>query len=396
MIKKVFFFIFFFIILGSACLQFYISFESIANFVSLLSKVVFLFSLIYYTSFCLRYKHKIFNLFDLLVISFYGFLMYSSIRSSGDCVFVFPSLMKVLTIKFLMEPSIFKGHLKYIYGLIASSFYLLIVLNFLQMIIAPGIMGYIDEDEAFLISSNYNQFGGIFMPAILAAILYGTYSRNRLFTITLILLCFVSVLIPGSVTSCVTIFVLGVSYIFFQGYRKLKLANYAILFSTVIFFLIYVIPVLGIDINNVISTITDKLDKDMTFNGRAFIWLNSLVMIAENPIWGYGLYDRDWGAMNLSGANAHNIILNLLLQGGVVLISVFLLMIIKVGINMVRLKFNSRIYYTIMLISSSLLLMSQFEVYNYVFIIIFLYLIWFFSNSRCIQMENNLDHLKSI
>lgn len=152
MIKKVFFFIFFFIILGSACLQFYISFESIANFVSLLSKVVFLFSLIYYTSFCLRYKHKIFNLFDLLVISFYGFLMYSSIRSSGDYVFVFPSLMKVLTIKFLMEPSIFKGHLKYIYGLIASSFYLLIVLNFLQMIIAPGIMGYIDEDEAFLIS----------------------------------------------------------------------------------------------------------------------------------------------------------------------------------------------------------------------------------------------------
>ena len=88
------------------------------------------------------------------------------------------------------------------------------------------------------------------MPAILAAILYGTYSRNRLFTITLILLCFVSVLIPGSVTSCVTIFVLGVSYIFFQGYRKLKLANYAILFSTVIFFLIYVIPVLCIDINN--------------------------------------------------------------------------------------------------------------------------------------------------
>lgn len=388
MAKKIFLFISLIIILGSACLQFYISFEGIANFVSLLSKVVFLFSLIYYTSFCFKYKHKIFNLFDLFVISFYVFLMYSSIRNSGDYVFVFPSLMKVLTIKFLMEPSIFKGQLKYIYGLIASSFYLLIALNFLQMIIAPGIMGYIDEDEAFLISSNYNQFGGIFVPAILAAILYDTYNSNRLFSITLILLCFISVLIPGSVTSCVTIFVLGVSYIFFKGYRKLKFTNYAILFSTMIFFFIYVIPVLGVDINDVINTITDKLDKDMTFNGRVFIWLNSLVMIAENPIWGYGLYDRDWGAMNLAGANAHNIILNLLLQGGIVLIGISLLLIIKVGINMVRLKSNRKIYYTIMLTSGSLLLMSQFEVYNYVFIMIFLYLIWFFPNSRCVQTWN--------
>ena len=59
--------------------------------------------------------------------------------------------------------------------------------------------------------------------------------------------------------------------------------------------------------------------KDLTFTGRADVWTKALALIAQRPLSGWGYYDPD-SASILYGrwdfANAHNQILESLVEGG--------------------------------------------------------------------------------
>lgn len=74
--------------------------------------------------------------------------------------------------------------------------------------------------------------------------------------------------------------------------------------------------------------------KDATFTGRIYIWKNAFVKIVQSPIIGYGKYSMNWAA--LPGGYyypwnmAHNQILDLLMQGGVVFLSIWFSVLNKI------------------------------------------------------------------
>ena len=73
--------------------------------------------------------------------------------------------------------------------------------------------------------------------------------------------------------------------------------------------------------------IEDVLQKNMTFSGRTVIWMYSLYMISNSFISGYGWVDKDWALENIHGVITHNIELQILLQGGIILGIIFLFLL---------------------------------------------------------------------
>lgn len=125
--------------------------------------------------------------------------------------------------------------------------------------------------------------------------------------------------------------------------------------------------------------IEDVLQKNMTFSGRTVIWMYSLYMISNSFLFGYGWVDKDWALENIHGVITHNIELQILLQGGIILGIIFLFLLYT-AIRKQKYKiYNSGIRIFLLVVSTIYFLMLQMECYPYQ-LILFTLLIVFLSN----------------
>ena len=142
------------------------------------------------------------------------------------------------------------------------------------------------------------------------------------------------------------------------------------------FFFTFVIPTFSVLDIPLVSNFVEGLGKDMTFSHRTNIWRYAEFQIIHSPIIGYGVCDKEWFQHLLSNAvNTHNIVLQMLLQGGIIGLLIFV-MFVYGGIK--KILFIQNIYQKRLLITVSVifLLMSQFEVYINAFIYIFIFLMF--------------------
>lgn len=139
------------------------------------------------------------------------------------------------------------------------------------------------------------------------------------------------------------------------------------------FFFTFVLPVLSIFNVPFVSSFVEGLGKDMTFSHRTSIWIYALFQISYSPLIGYGVCDKEWFQLLLSNAvNTHNIVLHVLIQGGVVGLILFA-MFVYTGIKQVLSVENK--YQRSLLIAVVIIffLMSQFEVYINTFVYMFVF-----------------------
>ncbi|MGN1203386.1 MAG: O-antigen ligase family protein [Eubacterium sp.] len=84
--------------------------------------------------------------------------------------------------------------------------------------------------------------------------------------------------------------------------------------------------------------ITQYLGETMTLNGRTFIWEQAINAFHDSPIWGYGAYgyyvETFWTKLNY----VHNQMLQLFLDGGLVLAIVFLVWLVIIGLSIGKCK----------------------------------------------------------
>lgn len=71
------------------------------------------------------------------------------------------------------------------------------------------------------------------------------------------------------------------------------------------------------------------LHKSITFTGRNLLWQEALQLINNNPYIGYGRVSTNYISIWGGKYSSHNIILELLLQGGIVALIPFLVIIFK-------------------------------------------------------------------
>lgn len=200
------------------------------------------------------------------------------------------------------------------------------------MIVFPNFISGNDFDKAYLISSNHNQFGGIIIPGLIASIGVLQFKNNSKSFIVMLLLSLFMVLYTGSMTSTCSLVLILCYYLIVSKNKKLsKLAIIAICLATAFFFfdVVFTSMTESLTFDGIIDKFITAIGKDSTFTGRTKVWLLAFAHYLQEPIYGMGHYDMDWAKTYLDVHNTHNIILNILLQGGLVLLA---FIIISVGI----------------------------------------------------------------
>lgn len=187
------------------------------------------------------------------------------------------------------------------------------------------------ENKGYLLGGNYNQVGCRLIVGILTNIV--CLKISRWFSVNIFLLCTISIailLMVQSMTSlsCIIIFLL-VSIC--PNINLQRLIIWSLLIFAILFEVFVCFSGKGLE-NNEFATwiIVDVLGKDITFTNRTDMWDSALRVIAESPIWGWGNPDEEWyvGHMSSHAVGAHNLILTILIYGGIMALALYITMLV--------------------------------------------------------------------
>ena len=205
---------------------------------------------------------------------------------------------------------------------------ILIWINFITIIMYPNGMYYNEISHL-----SYNYFLGIdnihiiyFLCFWISSIVYiNIYNKKPKFCSLTIFISILSVIMRWSATTLVGTFIIGIYLLFFDYFSKIKLLNIKT------FVITYVVGYFGIicfKLQNLFSFIIVKiLKKDLTFTRRTRIWDMTIKSIKESPIIGHGLVGYDTRNLTTGISHAHNFFLEILYQGGFILLAISLLLI---------------------------------------------------------------------
>lgn len=210
-------------------------------------------------------------------------------------------------------------------------------INFACMLLFPNGMYKTDLSNENWFLGFKNVMVRTFIPAIIISCIVSLhyYGRLTIKNYLVYFICLASVVIGKSSTGLVVHAILGLCIIYPSILQKIRFFN---LFNVFVLGVAISIAILlfGIQENFAIY-IEQYLDKDATFTGRIFIWEQSFSRIVRSPIIGYGFLTSDewrdlleYTKLSLRITNAshpHNYVLYLLLQGGVIYFSLYLILL---------------------------------------------------------------------
>lgn len=221
----------------------------------------------------------------------------------------------------------------------------------------------------------YNQFAAILIPAVVISVIYSLarYNRVILSTKILILTVLFTFIYFWSATSILGI-VLIILYLLLVHKGLLKyFINYKVI--TVSFISLFVMIVFFNNLELFSFVIEDILNKDLTLSTRTRIWDVSIQMISLSPILGYG-YLEGGNYIYISERiqrNAHNMFLQIVLQGGILSLSTFILLIIMLFRRISKYKNEMIVRFILFSVFTSFVMMLS-EVYSLRFIYILILL----------------------
>jgi O-antigen ligase len=171
-----------------------------------------------------------------------------------------------------------------------------------------------------------------------------TFDRSRL--IKLVTVGLIGVLIVGSdsVTGMSSAMLVVSVWVWIQLYQNLDIRNSSVFVISSIS--VGIFGVLGIVAS--LATLTSASGKDLTFTGRTFIWQATFDALTERPLLGYGLggilFDDPispktaevWRAIGFRVPHAHNGVLDLAIQLGIIGVVIFALLFIGTMVDGIR------------------------------------------------------------
>lgn len=242
-------------------------------------------------------------------------------------------------------------------------------INFVHLVTHPLLWLVDDYKDAtgYLFGNNYNQMGCRMMVALASNVLCLRYSRIWLINfIALAIVIIASLAMVGSMTSLSMILVFLVCCLLPTS--KLRMTAICGLFVVFLLFQIFVVfNGRGLENNGLaVYIVEDVLKKDLTFTYRTHMWESALKIMEESPIWGWGFADADWFKANMSAfaIGPHNFILSILIHGGVILLSIYIMICSKV-VKTIMPYLKIKNMQLLLLAVACLWVMSLFEMYPY-------------------------------
>lgn len=283
---------------------------------------------------------------------------------------------------------------------IAKAFSILIYLNAILLILYPRGLWIDTEwvgrgDPTRYLFGNYNQIGFVCLLGITAHAMYTLATKEKMKNlIFLIIVSLWSVLTVGSMTSAVGLSILAMYVVLHKHIKRPQLWLSIFLIFYIIFFITFIWLGNSIqEIHLITSFVEGTLSKDSSFSGRTDIWNNAVELIQQSPWIGYGVQNVEWNDQHLEGSGAHNMLLTLLLQGGLFLTSIFIFIVLLSVTRAYKTRHKAT---TLGIVSLCILfLMSLFEAYYIQQVFLLLQFVFYSSLISPDQNSDNQEKVKA-
>lgn len=327
-------------------------------------------------------RKKTIHIFDIYILLFAITLEGISILNGTDwknCLYI---IFSIFTYLFLFN--YYQERYKTLIIGISLVLSVAIYCQLFQCIIHPE-MWLLDtkENHGFILGGNYNQMGSRIIIALTTGLLTTQYSKwFRFNLIPLFISCFSILFMVRSMTALSCLFLLLI-FSMIGNKRLLSFGTLCMYIGLILFQVFVCFSGKGFENSEIARWfIIDILGKDMTFTGRTDMWDSALRVIADSPIWGYGLVDADWFTANMStrAIGAHNFILNTMVYGGILLLTLYITTVIHALQKLIRI--HDTMSTKLMAFFGILSIMMLFEVYEIPLVFLLLTIMYYYPGPK--------------
>jgi len=274
------------------------------------------------------------------MILYFIVLIFITLINSGDFLYVFTSSIKIIAgciaiydLYNKRNNDTFLLNLKNILGLLT-------ILNIISIIVFPNGLytEAVVENEWHMAVSKWWLFGGknsmiffIYPANLLAQYFICNKRKKTLFNYLVIICTVLTPLLAKSSTSFAVMLILSSNLFFNKIFTKMKIKKLVIIFIF-IYFAVTVVLLTNTSVG-ILSFVASLFGKDVTFTGRINAWAEVINYILKKPIIGYGLLSsvqQQHMLGSISFVNCHNTFLEVLFNGGVVLLYFMIVFIKKI------------------------------------------------------------------
>lgn len=272
---------------------------------------------------CIQFfKNKRMDYFDLVMFAnMVVLLLISAIKGTLNYNISF-SIIELFAIAVFLKNSFYKSYnsFKALYCI----YVIIVIVNFITFFYKINF-NYL----SYYFIGGKNAISLTIIPAMLVIHMYSLLNYNRITTFNgiILILCILSLFISKSSTAIIVAFITTIGYfLIFSKKINISLKKYILLYLSIFFIVLFCTSILEKSFFG--SMIENMFNKDITFSNRSELWNFSYKYFLNSKIFGYGkgnkiIYDFTNGLLSQS----HNMVLELLLTGGIVSLILFLLVI---------------------------------------------------------------------
>lgn len=341
------------------------------DYFSQLGTITSIFTLITGTAFlilvCLTVLKKRFNLFVIISIFFVAWRSFSSYYFSSEILDIVNSI-RIISIMLLINLTI-KNFPKSTLQSLSLVFALYSILNFITYLLFPNGLYLVNLKPAWLLGEE-NQFGFFLIPAMILIVIDSWYRYQKVSWASIVLISIITInlIMAWSATSVVAGFFVLFS-ILLNLQKKIK-PLYSFFTLSIAYIILWLVIVRANSISFFETIIINILGKDLTFSGRTRIWDAVFDKLPESLWNGFGINSEVLAGWVTYFA-AHNMILQVLLDIGIIGLIILLICIIVGGIKLQKYK-SKRITVLLLIGIFGILIGGLTESYrlNYLFLLL--------------------------
>ena len=277
------------------------------------------------------------SMFTISVCAYYIYMVFVCFLKNADKSEAIANFIYIFGMLLIMEVfskcrAFFIYFFEYIVGF-------LVLLNFAMVFLFPdGMYKNTRGDEGNWLFGYYNAHLFTVLPWLVIFFICSLRKNGKLkwSTILVGMICLIGIFVAGSKTSSIALLAFLVAIVISLKVGKISLPGIAVVFS-ISMIISYLIVILRIQAYFA-DFIENVLNRDVSLTGRTIIWDAALEAFSHSPMIGNGsvVYipvSTDW-----TTTQAHNAFLNILANGGIIGLVLFVLMFAIVAQKMFRME----------------------------------------------------------
>lgn len=282
---------------------------------------------------------------NILIVFVFVYMIWRSFSSYYYAEEVLDLTNSLKTLTLILSVNLFiEKYPKSIISAFSGLFSIYIYINLISLYLYPDGL-YIIERSSIGSSQGWilgveNQFAYVIIPGAIFNVLNSLYKYNKIniFTWITIGISFLSLIKVWTATGIVSLLFVIIFALLMSFKKKVKFINFNVI---VVFYIIIWYSVINIEkVRPIQYLVVEVLNKDLTLSFRTIIWDKVLEVIPNSLLFGHGINTYVLAGKVTSFA-AHNLLLQIILDSGVIGILLFLICIIVAGKNLQSYKENT-------------------------------------------------------